>query len=377
VDVTHLPFVIGRRCVLPCEVWAATAFMVGQVVFRTLLWPLPGLLLYLIRLCFLSSEWSGIIDARGSEHTLLLTTNALGALGSTVLIALTFYVREAQRQRTSRRLSQAQSSVPNRTVGNESHPSSLSVVPDGRPNVHKSVASSYDVAQADGNQSSCEAPMEGGQSTTVVPGMVEAISSHSANGGIVIGENQLHGTEDEHQDETHLHVAESEETWVHRDEQPQLVETVVPVNGERSSPPETEVEHPASGAQGSIPGIMCMIVYTIGGQSIEHRVRDFDVYRIWDLKCLVGNRLGKSPYMIDLLRLQTGESMHDNLIVARLPKETQTGQLAFTAVLSKEHMREQMMLMGDCAPDDASMPSVSDHSVHCLKYRDDSSDGRS
>ena len=223
---------------------------------------------------------------------------------------------------------------------------------------------------ADEGRCDREEAVEAGWLTTVVPGMLEAIGND---------EGQLDGdeTEDEHKEEheTQFHVAEKAQ--VHEDEQPQLLEVVEPVNSETPSPPpEAPVEPPASGAQGSSPGIICMTVNTLGGQTIEHRVRDFDPYTIWELKCLVGHRCNKSPYMIELIQQQTAEPVHDNLIVARLPTDIQAGQLSFTAVFSKDHMRELIMLMGECAPDDISMPSLSVPSVindtdYPHKFRDD------
>ena len=102
-------------------------------------------------------------------------------------------------------------------------------------------------------------------------------------------------------------------------------------------------------------------VYMMSGELIcETRVREFDLYTVWDLKCLVGHRAGVDPLMVGLLQGQLPDLLDDKLIVTRLPTACQMRQLSFTAVLgqTKAYRHDQLLLQGDSVSDDASWPSL-------------------
>jgi len=205
VDITDLPVIIGRRlfsvCALPVILlWLVGRVEVARMVFiRTLLWPLPGLLLYLMKLCFVLSREIDAGGAKGSLYPLfpLLTASSfyplwaaqlsIASMGGAILLLSTIGLHSLWR-RARRRGNRVQTIVstppsgPNVTIGNAA-PS------------HES---------ADEGRRDREEAMEAGPLTTVVPGMIEAIGND---------EDQLDGdeTEDEHENRTQLDVAEETE----------------------------------------------------------------------------------------------------------------------------------------------------------------------
>jgi len=386
VSMTSLYLEIFHRVVLICGWSLARSFVFQKVVCSHNHWFLLSLLIYLIRFFSLSVEEDSFPDL----------PVAASLLHSMSVVVLTIFVQGIQ-WCARRRFNQVQTTgsttppVPNATVGKVLHLRSISALPydssevdeagrwttvvpgmieaigkdedqldgdetkDEHEEVHETqfhVAPSYE--SADEGRRDCEEAMEAGQLTTVVPEMLEAIGNE---------EDQLDGkeAEDEHEEVHKTQFYVIDEAQVHEDEPPQVLQAVVPVNGETPSPPpEAPVEPPALGAQGSNPSNINMTVYTVGGLCCQHQILDSDQYVIYDLKSLVGAQLGTNPRKIMLLRQQTGEVLHDSLQVARLATETRTDRLFFSAVISEAHMREQCMVEGSGY--DGSWPSVSYYS---------------
>jgi len=213
--------------------------------------------------------------------------------------------------------------------------------------------------------------------TTFLPGSIALISCDGRGGyDDILSDN--HPSEDEHEEESEdEHYYSGVEIQVH-DEQPQLMEAAVPVGGEEQSlESEDQMEPPASGKVGSSPDMIRMTIYMLSGELVcEHHVRASDLYTIGDLKCFIAHKVSLDPLMIILTQEQAEEPLDNGFLVSRLSSASQAHHLFFTAVFSctsKAYVRDQLILQSDCAPDDASWPSIdvpwSPLSQYCLKSR--------
>lgn len=180
VSMTDLAFVLVRRCLLPCGAAAVQVFIFGRMVVRSLLWPLPGLSLYLLRLCLAQSDEI----SSGFEGFVFVLPQFLCSL-------ILCFLMEAWRWRASKsaicvqpiNLTPTSTSVPNQTIGNSSHLGWNSVVPSYiSSEVDGSAASSQHVLQlGEGHgagQSEDEEAMKAEQST--VAGVVHVYVRNTA-----------------------------------------------------------------------------------------------------------------------------------------------------------------------------------------------------
>jgi len=167
--------------------------------------------------------------------------------------------------------------------------------------------------------------------------------------------------ENDHKQEHEIALHDAKETNVHEDEQPQLVEAVVPVNGEAPSPPsEAPVEPDVPEAS---VGTILVNLYTMAGENIcQVRVHEVDQCTVYGLKKLVAEHLRTSPYQIDLIE-KCADVLDDYVIVTRLPRGGAVHELSFQVVqsLSKARgkvSRREMLLLG-FDEDAESYPSTS------------------
>merc|ERR1719460_3123039 len=170
--MTSVLAIIIRRFVTAFSFVVVQAILFRQVVFRLLLWPLPGLLVYLIRVCFnLSVE----TDALGSDVQQFFYTNrsSLGRLGANIVNLVVIAVLEIIRRRSNQVhwITSTSSAIPHTTNSNALH-----------------------------------------TFTAVVPGIAEAINNggHRYNDGMIIG-GSLASIEYKHDDKHEVHPCADEQ----------------------------------------------------------------------------------------------------------------------------------------------------------------------
>ena len=127
VDMISFIFVVLRRLILMFAVCIIQAHMFQQVLFKLLIWPLSGLLLYLIRCCL---HWSVDIAAKVSDVSLEQQWPRFGVLLITLAV-MACSLRQPRIGKQVKQVAPTPPAVPNRSSADVSHLGSIAVVPDG------------------------------------------------------------------------------------------------------------------------------------------------------------------------------------------------------------------------------------------------------
>jgi hypothetical protein len=125
MQAVQLHLVVLRRCLRVCMIACVQVFMFEQVLIKVLLWSLPGLVVHLIRFCFLWSVETHASPVQSFEYARLCSLAAC-------ILAFLVHLGVRRCQRTGSTQVQSIVSTPRpvaQTIGSDSYLSSVSVVP--------------------------------------------------------------------------------------------------------------------------------------------------------------------------------------------------------------------------------------------------------
>lgn len=342
-DATFVKHVICRRLCAFCACLAICAYVFKHVEIGMMLWSLLGLLLYLMRLYFFSTDEHVSEDSAFSSplHGIIVTVISTSCFfPSLVLLQVTRHRQDGGKVPGGGNQVLPIAPVANRIIGHVSNLNCDSVVPRG--NSVEPTQLACDVQQAD-----------------ALPGVVEPTIEIvlEADRQIFIEREQLIEKEHvdecryehyyEHNNHAYSSTNDAEEIHVQETESEQLGDTVVP------------------GAQGNTPDahssdMLCLSFFLVSGELIsELRIRNCDLTTVLDLKCVIGHKIQVDPLMMELLQQHSQDVLRNNSIVVRLPRGSRNDQLLFTVVVTKTsaYVRDQLLLQSDCISDNATWPS--------------------